>query len=42
MGMIIRFLVFSVIRRIIGWPGIILIGGMLYLYFTNDSGSLPQ
>lgn len=35
---LIRLFVFTILRRIIGWPGIILIGGMLYLYFRGQFG----
>ena len=38
MGWIIRTVIWALARRFLGLPGIVLVGVMLYLYFTRDFG----
>ncbi len=39
MGWIIRTLIWGLARRILGLPGMALIGVLLYLYFSRDFGT---
>ncbi len=41
MGMIIRTILFGLARRLLGIPGMILVGGLLYLYFQTNYGIGP-
>lgn len=36
MGWIIRTLIWGLARRFLGLPGMALVGGLLYLYFSRD------
>ncbi len=36
MGWIIRTIIWGLARRFLGLPGIVLIGVLLFLYFTRD------
>lgn len=38
MGMILRMILFGLARRLLGLPGMVIVGGLLYLYWKTNYG----